>query len=254
MLNWPRLIIFRLGSEPKSLQTHRNLFENTKKHPPKKPKNVKFSQNRCFVQNGFLKSRPPTAALADPPEAKCSYIDPLSFILSSKTGFSRPKNDLLPQVFDLDPRFSWKSTFSFGAFFDLFLVEHGPNISLGPTGPKWMGPTGPNRRYSNTIRHYSDAIQTLFGAIQMLFRRYSTLFKHYSDTIRRYSNAIWTLFDAIQTLFRRYSDAIQTLFRRYSDAIQTLFDTIRRYSDAIQTLFRRYSDTIHWKKTIKIWK
>ena len=188
------------------------------KHPPKKPKNVKFSQNRCFVQNGFLKSRPPTAALADPPEAKCSYIDPLSFILSSKTGFSRPKNDLLPQVFDLDPRFSWKSTFSFGAFFDLFLVEHGPNISLGPTGPKWMGPTGPNRRYSNTIRHYSDAIQTLFGAIQMLFRRYSTLFKHYSDTIRRYSNAIWTLFDAIQTLFRRYSDAIQTL----SDANPTL--------------------------------
>ena len=111
---------------------------------------------------------------------------------------------------------------------------------LGPTGPKWMGPTGPNRRYSNTIRHYSDAIQTLFGAIQMLFRRYSTLFKHYSDTIRRYSNAIWTLFDAIQTLFRRYSDAIPTLFRRYSDTIRHYQTLFRRYSDAIQTLFRHY--------------
>ena len=41
-----------------------------------------------------------------------------------KTGLSRPKHSLLPQVFDLDPSFSWKSPFSFGALFDLFLVEH----------------------------------------------------------------------------------------------------------------------------------
>ena len=64
------------------------------------------------------------AAQADPQSGKCSYIDPLSFILSSKTGLSGPKHSLLPQVFDLNPSSSWKSTFSFGAIWDLFLVEH----------------------------------------------------------------------------------------------------------------------------------
>ena len=98
--------------------------ETPKNTLPKSQKNVNISQNRCFVQNGFFKSRPHMAAQADPPEAKCSYIDPLTFILSSKTGFSRPKNDILPQDFDLNPRFSWKNAFSFGAFFDLFLEEH----------------------------------------------------------------------------------------------------------------------------------
>ena len=124
MLNWPLHIIFRLGSKPTCLQTHRNLFENAQNHPPQKTQNVNISQNRCFVQNGFFKSRPHMAAQADPQSGKCSYIDSLSFILSSKTGLSRPKNDLLPQVFNLDPRFSWKSTFSFGAFFDLFFEGH----------------------------------------------------------------------------------------------------------------------------------
>ena len=120
MLNWPPSNIFRLGSKPKSLQTHRKLFENTQNNFP----NVTISENRFVGENSFFKSRPHMAAQADPPEAKCSYIDPLSFILSSKTGLSRPKNDLLTQVFDLDPRFSWKSTFSFGGFFDLFLEEY----------------------------------------------------------------------------------------------------------------------------------
>ena len=124
MLNWPRLIIFRLGSKPKSLQTHRNLFGNTKTHPPKKPKNVFCFENRCFVQNGFFKSRPHMAPQADPQSGKCSYIDLLSFIFSSKTQISGPRHSLLPQVFDLNPSFSWKSIFSFGAFFDLFLEEH----------------------------------------------------------------------------------------------------------------------------------
>ena len=58
---------------------------------------------------------------ADPQSGKCSYIDPLSFILSSKTGLSLPTHSLLPHVFDLNPSFSWKNTFSFGAIWDLFL-------------------------------------------------------------------------------------------------------------------------------------
>ena len=47
-LNWPLLIIFRHGSKPKSLQIHQNLFGNAQNHPPKKQKNVKFSENRCY--------------------------------------------------------------------------------------------------------------------------------------------------------------------------------------------------------------
>jgi hypothetical protein len=45
-------------------------------------------------------------ALADPPEAKCSYIDPLSSMFSSKTGLSGPKHNLLFQFFDINPIFS----------------------------------------------------------------------------------------------------------------------------------------------------
>ena len=41
-LNWPRGIIFRQDSKPKSLQSHQNLLENTKNHPPEKsPKDQK---------------------------------------------------------------------------------------------------------------------------------------------------------------------------------------------------------------------
>ena len=83
-LNWPRGIIFRQDSEPKSLQTHRNLFEHTKKHLPKKSNNAKFSENRFLLENSFVKSRPHMAALADPQSGKYSYIDPLSFIVSKK--------------------------------------------------------------------------------------------------------------------------------------------------------------------------
>ena len=127
MLNWPRLIIFRLGSEPKWLQIHKNLFGNAQNHPPKKPKNVKFSDNRFLLENSFVKSRPGMAALADPQSGKCSYINPLSFIFSKKTektGLSRPKHSLLPHDFDLDPSFSMTNAFSFGALFDLFLQEY----------------------------------------------------------------------------------------------------------------------------------
>ena len=41
--------------------------------------------------------------------------------ISSKTGLSRPKHNLLLHVFDLNPSFSWKNTFSFGAIWDLFI-------------------------------------------------------------------------------------------------------------------------------------
>ena len=127
-LNWPRGIIFRQDSEPKSLQTHRNLFEHTKKHLPKKSKNVIFSENRFLLENSFVKSRPGMAALVDPQSGKYSYIDPLSFIVSKK---NEKKLDFHDQniAFYLKclistPVFPGKSPFSFGALFDLFLVEH----------------------------------------------------------------------------------------------------------------------------------
>ena len=97
-LNWPRGIIFRQDSEPKWLQIHQNLFENTRNHHPKTPENVKISENRLLLENGFVKSRPHMAALADPQSGKCSYIDPLFSIVSAKTHFRRSKKQLLPGV------------------------------------------------------------------------------------------------------------------------------------------------------------
>ena len=41
--------------------------------------------------------------------------------ISSKTGLSRPKHNLLPHVVDLNPSFSRKNTLSFGAIWDLFI-------------------------------------------------------------------------------------------------------------------------------------
>ena len=66
------------------------------------------------------------------------------------------------QCFALNPSFSFESTFSFGAIWDLFLVEHewpqqGPTNEWAQQGPtnEWaqqgpnesprMGPTGPNK-------------------------------------------------------------------------------------------------------------
>ena len=128
MLNWPPGNIFCQDSEPKYLQIHQNLFGNTQNHPPKNPKTVKISENQFVLENSFVKSRPRMAALADPQSGKYSYIDPLSFIISKK---NRNKLDFHDQniAFYLKflistPVFSWKSTFSFGALFDLFLVEH----------------------------------------------------------------------------------------------------------------------------------
>ena len=87
--------------------------ETTLQQSSKKINNVKFSENRFLLENGFFESRPRMAALADPQSGKCSYIDPLSFIFSKKkekTGLSQPKHSLLPQVFDLDPSFSMEKS------------------------------------------------------------------------------------------------------------------------------------------------
>ena len=123
-LSWPPNIIFRLGSKPKSLQTHRNLFGNTQNRLPERSNNVKFSENQFVLENGFFESRPRMAPQADPPRAKCSSIDNISFIFSTKTGLSRSETLLLLGVVDLNPSLSWKDTFSFGAIWDLFLEEY----------------------------------------------------------------------------------------------------------------------------------
>ena len=47
------------------------------------------------------------AALANPPEAKYSYIDPLSFMFSRKPEFL-DKQILLPQEFDFNPSFVYE--------------------------------------------------------------------------------------------------------------------------------------------------
>ena len=127
MLNWPRLIIFRLGSKPKSLQTRQNVFENAQNHFLTKPKNVNISEHQFLLGKHFIKSRPHMAALADPQSGKCSYIDPLSFIFSKKTeklDFHDQNTAFYLKILISTPVFPWKSTFSFGALFDLFLEEH----------------------------------------------------------------------------------------------------------------------------------
>ncbi len=106
MLNWHPGNIFRTvpSQNPYKLA---GISSETPKNALRKEKTEKKTYlvfaTRCFVQNGFLKSRPHMAALADPQSGKCSYIDHLSFIFSSKTGLWGPKHSLLPKVFDLNP-------------------------------------------------------------------------------------------------------------------------------------------------------
>ena len=57
-LNWPRLIILRLGSKPKSLQTHRILFENTKNPLSTKAKKRQIFQKSIFIGKLFLQKSP----------------------------------------------------------------------------------------------------------------------------------------------------------------------------------------------------
>ena len=73
------------------------------------------------------------AALADPQSGKCSCIDPLSFFFSSKTeklDFYDQNIAFYHKILISTPVFPWKSTFSFGAFFDLFLED----LVLPPLG------------------------------------------------------------------------------------------------------------------------
>ena len=116
-LNWPRLIIFRLGSKPKWLQILQNLLENTQNHPPKKKQKTPTTLN-------FLKTdlcRKTLSSKVDLvwqlwPIRKVENARTLILFLSSflkktkKTGLSRPKHSLLPQDFDLDPSFSMKKS------------------------------------------------------------------------------------------------------------------------------------------------
>ena len=95
--------------QAKILTNSQKSLRERPKPPSKKQKNVKLSENRCFVQNGFVNSRPHMAALADPQSGTYSYIDPLSFIVSSKTGLSRQKYSLLPKGFNNNPSFSRKN-------------------------------------------------------------------------------------------------------------------------------------------------
>ena len=85
-------------------------------------------------ENSIWKSRPHMAPQADPQRAKCSSIDPLSYIFSSKTRFSRSTTLLLPGVFDLKPSFSWKHIFSFGAVWICFLEGSIRGTSGGDPG------------------------------------------------------------------------------------------------------------------------
>ena len=69
------------------------------------------------------------APLADPQSGKCSYIDHLSSIVSAKK--TTIKKMTFTRCFALNP------SFSFGAIWDLFLVEHmnGPNRAQQMNGP-----------------------------------------------------------------------------------------------------------------------
>ena len=102
-----------------------------------------------LLDNDFFKIRLHMAHQADPQSGKCSYIDPLSFILSAKTRFRRSNKWLLPGVLISTPVSHKHTPFSFGAFLDLFLVEH-EWPQQGPTNewPQGPGPTGPNEPLS----------------------------------------------------------------------------------------------------------
>ena len=101
MLNWPPGNIFvRIPSQNdyKSIKISSETPQTTFQKSSQKYQNVTISENRFLLENSFVKSRPHMAAQADPQSGKCSYVDPLSFIVSAKTRFLRSKNRLLPGV------------------------------------------------------------------------------------------------------------------------------------------------------------
>ena len=82
-----------------------------------------FILNTVFWENCFVKSPPHMAPQADPPEAKCSYIDPLSLTISSKTELYRWTHNLLPHSL-ISTLVVYENTFSFGAFSAIFREAH----------------------------------------------------------------------------------------------------------------------------------
>ena len=127
-LNWPRGIIFRQDSEPKSLRTHRNLFENTKKTTSTKVQKRKNIRKPIFI--GKLFRQKSTWYGSSGRSAKWKILVHWSSFFH-RFQKKRKKLDFHDQniAFYLKclistPVFPGKSPFSFGALFDLFLVEH----------------------------------------------------------------------------------------------------------------------------------
>ena len=63
------------------------------------------NNNNNILYHGklFVKSRLRTAALVDPSEAKCSYVDRLSFIFPLKAWLSEPTHLVLVKDFNINP-------------------------------------------------------------------------------------------------------------------------------------------------------
>ena len=127
-LNWPPNNIFRHGSKPKSLQTHRNLFENTQNHPPKKSPKAKKRQlfRKLILCRKTLSSKVDLIWQLRPirkVENARTLILFLSWFLQ-KLDFHHQNIAFYLKCLISTPVFSWNSTFSFGAIWDLFLEEH----------------------------------------------------------------------------------------------------------------------------------
>ena len=69
----------------------------------KSPNTSTFLKTELLSENSFFTSRHHMAALADPQSGKCSYVDPLSSIVSAKTRFLRLS---FTRCFDLNPSLS----------------------------------------------------------------------------------------------------------------------------------------------------
>ena len=127
MLNWPPGNIFRQDSEPKWLQIHQNLFENTRYHPPKK---LQKDQTRQIFWKpicvGKRFRRKSTSYGSSSRSAKWKVLVHWSSVFHTffKNSTFTIQNGLLPGVFYLNPSCSRKNTFSFGAIWDLFLEEY----------------------------------------------------------------------------------------------------------------------------------
>ena len=83
----------------------KSLWERAK--PPSK--NVGFSENRFCLENCFFTSRPCMAPRADPQSGKCSYIDPLSYVLFQKLDLYDQTTDFYLMILISTPVFYEKT-------------------------------------------------------------------------------------------------------------------------------------------------